>query len=152
MSDSKKIEIIILKKKQIHTIFCRENEKLGGRGDSGIFSRFLYISKDIFILIPYSIGSFLKYNETLFQFFCNFYNNLNFSENSEICIFFKKLNNLSLNFGLMLTKTSLIVFNLFLGQLGYIVMSDSEKNQNIYFLKKRRRFTPFFGREKWKNV
>ena len=48
----------------------------------------------------------------------------------------------------MLTKTSLIVFIIFVGQLGYIVMSDSEKNQNINFLKKRRRFTPFFGREK----
>ena len=48
----------------------------------------------------------------------------------------------------MLTKTSLNVFIIFLGQLGYIVMSDSEKNQNLYFLNKRRRFTPFFGREK----
>ena len=52
----------------------------------------------------------------------------------------------------MLTKTSLIVFIIFVGQLVYIVMSDSEKNLNIHFLKKRRRFTPFFGREKWKNV
>ena len=43
----------------------------------------------------------------------------------------------------MLTKTSLIVFIIFLGQLGYIVMSDSKKNRNI---------TAFFGREKWKNV
>ena len=48
----------------------------------------------------------------------------------------------------LLTKTSLIVFIIFVGQLGYIVMSDSEKNQNIYFLKKRRRITPFLGREK----
>ena len=48
----------------------------------------------------------------------------------------------------MLTKTSLIVFIILVGQLGYIVISDSEKNQNIYFLKKRRRFTAFFGREK----
>ena len=47
----------------------------------------------------------------------------------------------------MLTKTSLIVFIIFVGQLGYIVMSDSEQNRNIY-LKKKRRFTPFFGREK----
>ena len=45
----------------------------------------------------------------------------------------------------MLTKTSLVVFFIFLGQLGYIVMSDSRKNLNRYFLKKRRRFTPFFG-------
>ena len=44
----------------------------------------------------------------------------------------------------MLTKTSLIVFIIFVGQLGYIVMSDSEnKNRNINFLKKIR-FTPFF--------
>ena len=42
----------------------------------------------------------------------------------------------------MLTKTSLIVFIIFVGQLGYIVMSDNEKSQNIYFLKKRR-FTLF---------
>ena len=34
----------------------------------------------------------------------------------------------------MLTKTSLIVFIIFVGQLGYIVISDSEKNRNIYFL------------------
>ena len=53
------------------------------------------------------------------------------------------MKNLSLNFGLMLTKTSLVVFFKFLGQLEYIVMSDSRKNQNIFFLKKRRRFTPF---------
>ena len=32
----------------------------------------------------------------------------------------------------MLTKTSLIVYIIIVGQLGYIVMSDSEKNQNIY--------------------
>ena len=57
-----------------------------------------------------------------------------------------KLNNLSLNFGLMLTKTSLTVFIIFLGQLGYIVMSDSEKNRNIYFLKKNQ-IHAFFCRE-----
>ena len=38
----------------------------------------------------------------------------------------------------MLTKTSLIVFIIFVGQLVYIVMSDSEKNRNIYFLKKKK--------------
>ena len=54
----------------------------------------------------------------------------------KFAFFLSKLNNLSLNFGLMLTKTSLIVFIIFVSQLGYIVMSDSEKNQNIYFLKK----------------
>ena len=43
----------------------------------------------------------------------------------------------------MLTKTSLIVFIIFVGQLGYIVMSDSEKNQNIYFFEKKKNF---FGR------
>ena len=48
----------------------------------------------------------------------------------------------------MLNKTSLIVFNIFVGQLGDIVMSDSEKNRNIYFFEKKRRFTPLFGREK----
>ena len=32
----------------------------------------------------------------------------------------------------MLTKTSLFVFIIFVGQLGYIVMSDSGKNQKIY--------------------
>ena len=48
----------------------------------------------------------------------------------------------------MLTKTSLIVFIIFVGQLGYIVISDSEKNQNIYLKKKKKSFTPFFGREK----
>ena len=54
----------------------------------------------------------------------------------KFAFFSSKLNNLSLNFGLMLTKTSLIVFIIFVVPLGYIVMSDSEKNQNIYFLKK----------------
>ena len=48
----------------------------------------------------------------------------------------------------MLTKTSLIVFIIFVGQSGYIVMSDSEKNRNIYFFERKGRFTPFFGREK----
>ena len=35
--------------------------------------------------------SFLRYNYALFQFFCIFLNNLNFSENSEIWIFFIKI-------------------------------------------------------------
>ena len=48
----------------------------------------------------------------------------------------------------MLTKTSLIVFIIFVGQLGYIVRSDSEKNRNIYFLKKKEDLRLFFGREK----
>ena len=54
-----------------------------------------------------------------------------------------KLNNLSLNFGLVLTKTSLIVFIIFVGQLGYIVMSDSEKNQNIFIFLKEEDFLFF---------
>ena len=70
-------------------MFCRE--KSGGGGNNVIFSRFLYILKDIFILISYSIGSYLKYNKTLLQFFCDIKNNFNFSENSEICIFFIKI-------------------------------------------------------------
>ena len=61
--------------------------------------------------------------------------------------FSSKLNNLSLNFGLMLTKTSLIVFNIFVGQLGYIVMSDSGKNQNIYLKKKKSDSRLFSSRE-----
>ena len=60
----------------------------------------------------------------------------------KFAFFSSKLNNLSLNFGLVLTKTSLIVFIIFVSQLGYIVMSDNEKNQNILVFKKRR-FTPF---------
>ena len=36
----------------------------------------------------------------------------------------------------MLTKTSLIVFIIFVGQLGYIVMSDSEKIEIFIFRKK----------------
>ena len=50
----------------------------------------------------------------------------------------------------MLTKTSLIVFIIFVGQLGYIVMSDSEKNQNIYFLKKKKNIYAFFWSRKVK--
>ena len=65
----------------------------------------------------------------------------------EFAFFSSKLNKLSLNFALMLTKTSLIVVIIFVGQLGYILMSDNKKKQNIYFLKKRI-FTSFFGREK----
>ena len=53
----------------------------------------------------------------------------------KFAFFSSKLNNLSLNFGLVLTKTSLIVFIICVGQLGYIVLSDSEKNQNIYLKK-----------------
>ena len=37
------------------------------------------------------MGSFLRYNEILFQFSWNIRNNLNFIEKSEICIFFKKI-------------------------------------------------------------
>ena len=56
------------------------------------FYVFIYILyKNIFILISYSMASFLGYNETtLFQFFGNIKNNLNFSGNSIICIFFIK--------------------------------------------------------------
>ena len=43
----------------------------------------------------------------------------------------------------MLTKTSLIVFIIFLGQLVYIVMSESEKIKML-IKKKKIRFTPFF--------
>ena len=61
MSDSRKNRnIIFLKKKQIHTFFCRENEKFGGRRHMQSVFIYLYILKDIFILIPYSMGSFLK--------------------------------------------------------------------------------------------
>ena len=89
------------------------------------------------------MGSVLRYNETLFQFFVIFKIIWTFLKIGKFAFFSSKLNNLSLNFGLMLTKTSLIVFIIFVVPLGYIVMSDSEKNQNIYFLKKKRRFTPF---------
>ena len=50
----------------------------------------------------------------------------------------------------MLTKTSLIVFIIFVVPLGYIVMSDSEKNQNIYFLKKKKKIYTFFWSRKVK--
>ena len=43
----------------------------------------------------------------------------------------------------MLTKTSSVVFFIFLGQLGYIVMSDSRKNQNIYLKKKEKNLRLF---------
>ena len=44
----------------------------------------------------------------------------------------------------MLTKTSLIVFVIVLGQLGYIVMSDSKNKTKYLFFEKKIRFTPFF--------
>ena len=47
----------------------------------------------------------------------------------------------------MLTKTYLIVFIIFLGQLGYIVMSDGKKNRNIYFLKKKSDLRLFLSRQ-----
>ena len=47
------------------------------------FYIFIYFKK-YFILLPYRIRSFLRYSETLFQFFCNIKNNLNFSEKSHI--------------------------------------------------------------------
>ena len=52
----------------------------------------------------------------------------------------------------MLTKTSLIVFIIFVGQLGYIVMSDSEKNRNIYFLKKKKIYAFFWSRKVKKRI
>ena len=58
------------------------------------------------------------------------------------------MNNLTLNFGLMLTKKSLIVFIIFVGQLGYIVMSDSEKKSKYLFFEKKKKIYAFFGREK----
>ena len=52
----------------------------------------------------------------------------------------------------MLTKTSLIVFIIFVGQLRYIVMSDGEKNQNIYFLKKKKIYAFFWSRKVKKRI
>ena len=51
----------------------------------------------------------------------------------KFAFFSSKLNNLSLNFGLMLTKTSLNVFIIFVVPLGYIVMSDKEKIKTFFF-------------------
>ena len=42
---------------------------------------------------------------------------------------------------------SLIVFFIFLGQSGYIVMSDSNKNQNIYFEKKKEYYCLFLSQK-----
>ena len=58
MSYSRKNQNIDIKKKKIHAF-----------ANSVVFSRFLYILKYIFILIPYSMGSYLKYYNTLFQVF-----------------------------------------------------------------------------------
>ena len=48
----------------------------------------------------------------------------------------------------MLTKTSLIMFIIFWGQLGYIGMSDSEKISKYLFKKKKD--SRVCAREKWK--
>ena len=69
----------------------------------------------------------------------------NFLKKVKFAFFFKlKLKNLSLNFGLMLTKTHFIVIIIFWGQSGYIVMSDSKKKSKYLFFEKKIRFTPFF--------
>ena len=47
----------------------------------------------------------------------------------------------------MLTKTSLTVFIIFLGQLGYIVMSDSEKKSKYLFFEKKSDSRLFLSRE-----
>ena len=47
----------------------------------------------------------------------------------------------------MLTKTSLIVFIIFVGQLGYIVMSDSEKIEIFIFWKKKKIYAFFWSRK-----
>ena len=52
----------------------------------------------------------------------------------------------------MLTKTSLIVLIIFLGQLGYIVISDNKKKRNIYFLKQKQIHTFFVARTKTSGV
>ena len=46
----------------------------------------------------------------------------------------------------MLTKTSSIVFIIFLGKLGYIVMSDSKKKSKYLFLKQNQ-IHAFFCRD-----
>ena len=90
------------------------------------------------------MGSFLRYNETLFQFFCNIKNNLNFSEKSEICIFFITIDKFVTKFQLNAYQNVFICVYYILGQLGYIVMSDSEKKSKYSFFEKKIRFTPFF--------
>ena len=44
----------------------------------------------------------------------------------------------------MLIKTSLIVFIIFVGQLGYIVISDSEKKSKYLFFEKKKKIYAFF--------
>ena len=70
----------------------------------------------------------------------------------EFEFFSSKFNNLSLNFGLMLTKTSLIVFIIFVGQLGYIVMSDSEKIEKKIFEKNNQIHAFFWSRKVKKRI
>ena len=65
----------------------------------------------------------------------------------KFAFFSSKLNSLSLNFDLKLTKTSLIVFTIFVGQLGYIVMSDSKKIKIIIFWKMKKIYAFFWSRK-----
>ena len=52
----------------------------------------------------------------------------------------------------MLTKTSLIVFIILVGQLGYIVMSDSEKIEIFIFWKKKKIYAFFWSRKVKKRI
>ena len=52
----------------------------------------------------------------------------------------------------MLTKTFLIVFIIFVDQLGYIVMSDSEKIKYFFFEKKKKIYAFFWSRKVKKRI
>ena len=80
----------------------------------------LMLTKTFFILLC-QLG-LLRYNEVPFQFFCNIKNNMNFSENSKICIFFIKNEEFVTNFRpYAYLNVFDSVFFIFRGQLGYIL-------------------------------
>ena len=62
-----KTKYIYLKK----SIFVAEikNSGVGVIASYSVGFTYLYILTDIFILIPYKMGSFYRHNETLFHFF-----------------------------------------------------------------------------------
>ena len=83
------------------------------------------------------MGSFWRYNETLFQFFCNLKNNLNFSENSEIWIFFIKIEEFVTKFWLNAYRNVFsCVFHIFWVSWDILWWVTVEKSKYLFFEKK----------------
>ena len=84
------------------------------------------------------MGSFLRYNETLFQLFCNFKNNSNFSENREIWFFLIKIEKFVTKFRLNAYQNVFNCVYYICGSVG-IYCDEWQWKKSKYLFKKKKK-------------